>query len=58
MQFIFDERIISNSIKKCLATGRWKKNMFVDINRTGVSQVLKRDTTYFSSLSHLRRINH
>jgi DNA-directed RNA polymerase II subunit RPB2 len=48
-------KIITNGIKYSLSTGNWGVGNTSSI-RTGVSQVLNR-LTYFSSLSHLRRIN-
>lgn len=56
MELIFDHRCISNGIKAALSTGNWGKNIAGEPIRTGVSQVLKRDTSYFATLSHLRRV--
>jgi DNA-directed RNA polymerase II subunit RPB2 len=55
-QIIFDDRYITNSIRHALSTGQWGKTKMGEVIRSGVSQVLKRDTTYFATLSHLRRI--
>ncbi len=56
LELIFDHRYISNGLKQALSTGKWGKNMVGDPIRTGVAQVLKRDTSYFATLSHLRRV--
>lgn len=56
MQLIFDKRIISNKLRNALATGNWGANVFGEPVRMGVAQTLKRDTSYFATLSHLRRV--
>lgn len=40
-----------------LATGNWGVNAQGEIAKFGVSQVLKRDTSLFATMSHLRRLN-
>ena len=44
-------------IRHAFSTGQWGTNKLGDAIRVGVSQVLKRDTTYFATLSHLRRLS-
>ncbi len=56
IQLIFDKRIISNKLRAALATGNWGSNVFGEPLRVGVAQTLKRDTSYFGTLSHLRRL--
>lgn len=53
---IFDKRIIANKLRSALSTGNWGSNIFGEPIRVGVSQTLKRDTSYFATLSHLRRL--
>jgi DNA-directed RNA polymerase II subunit RPB2 len=55
-QLIFDNRFITQSLRHSLSTGQWGKTRMGDPLRSGVSQVLKRDTTYFAALSHMRRL--
>lgn len=55
-QIIFDKRIISNKLRSALSTGNWGSNVFGEPLRVGVAQTLKRDTSYFATLSHLRRL--
>jgi DNA-directed RNA polymerase II subunit RPB2 len=43
-------------LRNSLSTGNWGRTATGEIAKTGVSQVLKRDTTYFATLSHLRRV--
>jgi DNA-directed RNA polymerase II subunit RPB2 len=52
----FNSMAITNTLRNSLATGNWGRTATGEIAKTGVSQVLKRDTTYFASLSHLRRV--
>lgn len=56
LERIFDEKAITNPIKNALATGNWGKSSTGEIIRSGVAQVLKRDTSFFATLSHLRRV--
>ena len=51
----FDSTAITKTIKYALSTGNWGKNKGEPV-KTGVAQVLKRDTSYFATLSHLRRV--
>lgn len=51
----FDSTNITKTIKYALSTGNWGKNKGEPV-KTGVAQVLKRDTSYFATLSHLRRV--
>lgn len=44
------------TLRQSLATGNWGKSMTGEVIRSGVAQVLKRDTTFFATLSHLRRV--
>lgn len=54
----FNHEDITSSVRSALATGNWGKNKQTgDIAKTGVAQVLKRDTSLFATLSHLRRVN-
>lgn len=55
-QIIFDDRAITNSMRHAFSTGQWGKNKMGESLRSGVAQMLKRDTTYFATLSHLRRV--
>lgn len=57
-QVIFDDRIITGSLRHAFSTGQWGRTRRGEVIRCGVAQVLKRDTTYFATLSHLRRIAH
>ena len=52
----FDDRMITDPIRNALATGNWGKSNTGDVIRSGVAQVLKRDTSFFATLSHLRRV--
>lgn len=56
VQLIFDSRSITNTLRNSLATGNWGKSMTGEVIRSGVAQVLKRDTSFFATLSHLRRV--
>lgn len=56
MERIFDERTITDPIRNSLATGNWGKSNIGEVIRSGVAQVLKRDTSFFATLSHLRRV--
>lgn len=56
VQLIFDPRAITNTLRNSLATGNWGKSMTGEVIRSGVAQVLKRDTSFFATLSHLRRV--
>jgi DNA-directed RNA polymerase II subunit RPB2 len=53
---IFDSRPITDTLRNALATGNWGKSMAGDVIKSGVAQVLKRDTSFFATLSHLRRV--
>jgi DNA-directed RNA polymerase II subunit RPB2 len=54
----FNHEEITNTIRTALATGNWGKDKNTgEVAKTGVSQVLKRDTSLFATLSHLRRVN-
>ena len=52
----FDSSGLTKTIRNSLATGNWGKNKAGEPAKTGVAQVLKRDTSYFATLSHLRRV--
>lgn len=52
----FDEKMITDPIRNALATGNWGKSTAGEVIRSGVAQVLKRDTSFFATLSHLRRV--
>lgn len=56
MERIFNERDITDPIRNSLATGNWGKSSTGEVIRSGVAQVLKRDTSFFATLSHLRRV--
>lgn len=56
IQKIFDESSITNTMRNALATGNWGKSATGEVVRSGVAQVLKRDTSFFATLSHLRRV--
>jgi DNA-directed RNA polymerase II subunit RPB2 len=44
-------------MRSALSTGNWATNSFGESGgRVGVSQSLKRDTSLFATLSHLRRV--
>ena len=51
----FDLNVITNYIKKSIATGNWGNNSNSKTSRTGVTQPLHR-LTYISTLSHMRRL--
>lgn len=53
---IFDNRYITDTLRNSLATGNWGKSLQGDVIKSGVAQVLKRDTSFFATLSHLRRV--
>jgi len=53
---VFDNRCITDTLRNSLATGNWGRTMTGEVVKSGVSQVLKRDTSYFATLSHLRRV--
>lgn len=53
---IFDPTPITNTLRNALATGNWGKSMTGEVIRSGVAQVLKRDTSFYATLSHLRRV--
>lgn len=57
IHLIFDERIINNAIRNSFTTGNWGKDSRGEPIKTGVSQILKRDTSFFATLSHLRRVS-
>jgi DNA-directed RNA polymerase II subunit RPB2 len=52
----FDDKIITNGLKYCLATGNWGADRKAAAARPGVAQVLSR-LTFASALSHLRRVS-
>ncbi|EGR32674.1 RNA polymerase ii second largest subunit, putative [Ichthyophthirius multifiliis] len=54
---IFDHRLISDSLRLALATGNWGQTADGEVAKTGVAQVLKRDTSLFATMSHMRRVN-
>lgn len=56
VELIFDPRAITMTLRNSLATGNWGKSMTGEVIRSGVAQVLKRDTSFFATLSHLRRV--
>lgn len=47
---------MTKTIRNALATGNWGRTKTGEPAKTGVAQVLKRDTSYFATLSHLRRV--
>ena len=53
---VFDYRVITFALSRALATGNWSMNGIGDTNRTGVSQTLVRETSYFSSLAYMRKV--
>jgi DNA-directed RNA polymerase II subunit RPB2 len=57
MKNFFDGDLITNNIENALATGNWGKTESGQIVKTGVAQTLKRETSLFATLSHLRRMN-
>ena len=57
MDITFDDRYITNSFRHALSTGQWGTTKSGEPIKSGVCQVLKRDTSYFATLSHLRRIS-
>jgi DNA-directed RNA polymerase II subunit RPB2 len=56
IELVFDPRPITTTLRTALATGNWGKSLTGEVIRSGVAQVLKRDTTFFATLSHLRRV--
>ena len=56
MEILFDNRPITDTLRNALATGNWGKSMTGEVIKSGVAQVLKRDTSFFATLSHLRRV--
>ena len=56
IELVFDPRPITMTLRNALATGNWGKSMTGEVIRSGVAQVLKRDTSFFATLSHLRRV--
>ena len=56
IELIFDPRPITTTLRTALATGNWGKSLTGEVIRSGVAQVLKRDTSFFATLSHLRRV--
>ncbi|EAR95419.1 DNA-directed RNA polymerase II protein (macronuclear) [Tetrahymena thermophila SB210] len=54
---IFDHKLISDHIRLALATGNWGQTADGEVVKTGVAQVLKRDTSLFATMSHMRRVN-
>lgn len=55
-EMIFDHKTITNVLRSSLTTGNWGRGMRGEPVRVGVSQSLKRETSYFSILSNLRRV--
>lgn len=53
----FDGDQITKDIENALATGNWGRTKDGTIVKTGVAQTLKRETSLFATLSHLRRMN-
>ncbi|CAK74549.1 unnamed protein product (macronuclear) [Paramecium tetraurelia] len=53
----FDGEQISKDIDNALATGNWGRSKEGQVVKTGVAQTLKRETSLFATLSHLRRMN-
>lgn len=53
----FDDKQITNEIENALATGNWGRTTDGVVVKTGVAQTLKRETSLFATLSHLRRMN-
>ncbi len=53
---MFDRRIITNRVRSALTTGKWGNSIMGESVRFGVAQTLKRDTSYFATLSNLRRV--
>jgi DNA-directed RNA polymerase II subunit RPB2 len=56
IQKVFDDKLITDPIRNALATGNWGRSATGEVVRSGVAQVLKRDTSFFATLSHLRRV--
>lgn len=54
---IFDHKLISDHLRLALATGNWGQTADGEVVKTGVAQVLKRDTSLFATMSHMRRVN-
>lgn len=55
---IFDDGKLTRAMRNALATGNWgRKQQTGEIAKHGVAQVLKRDSTLFATMSHLRRVN-
>lgn len=57
IKYFFDGNLITLDIENALATGNWGKTKDGVIVKTGVAQTLKRETSLFATLSHLRRMN-
>ena len=57
MELIFDSRIITRSVLHAMSSGNWVSTGARGLNQTGISQTLKRETNYLSTLSHLRKIS-
>ena len=55
---VFDDRYITNALKFALSTGCWGRSRNGDSVKTGVAQVLKKDTNLAATLSHLRRTSY
>lgn len=55
---VFDDRFITNALKFALSTGSWGRSRNGDTVKTGVAQVLKKDTNLAATLSHLRRTSY
>ena len=54
---VFDASLITNPMRNALATGNWGITSTGEVSKTGVAQVLKRDTSLMATFSHLRRVN-
>lgn len=54
---IFDDITLTKAMRNALATGNWGQKQTGDVAKHGVAQVLKRDSTLFATMSHLRRVN-
>ena len=52
----FDHRQITDALRLAMATGNWGAKIHGEPLSTGVCQALHRDTSYFATLSHLRRV--
>lgn len=57
INLIFDARIVTKALLHAVSTGNWVTTNLGGCNRTGISQVLNRETNYLSVISHLRKIS-